>query len=65
VIRQRFVLLFVIAFSSVHALAQGGELRFCIHAEPKTFNPLLVADDSSETIRGVGAHESPDAEARA
>jgi len=33
-------------------LAQsGGELRFCLRAEPKTFNPLLVDDDSSETIR--------------
>lgn len=29
----------------------GGELRFCIRAEPKTFNPLLVDDDASETIR--------------
>ncbi len=33
-------------------LAQtGGELRFCLRAEPKTFNPLLVDDDASETIR--------------
>jgi len=27
------------------------ELRFCLHAEPKTFDPLLVEDASSETIR--------------
>jgi peptide/nickel transport system substrate-binding protein len=27
------------------------ELRFCLRSEPKTFNPILVADDSSETIR--------------
>jgi peptide/nickel transport system substrate-binding protein len=34
------------------ALAQaGGELRFCLHSEPKTFNPVLMQDDSSETIR--------------
>ncbi len=34
------------------ALAQsGGELRFCLRSDPKTFNPLLVADDASETIR--------------
>ncbi len=34
------------------ALAQaGGELRFCLHSEPKTFNPVLMEDDSSETIR--------------
>ena len=30
---------------------QRAELRFCLHGEPKTFNPLLVEDDSSETIR--------------
>ena len=29
----------------------GSELRFCIGAQPKTFNPLLVADDASETVR--------------
>jgi peptide/nickel transport system substrate-binding protein len=47
-----FVLLIVIAFGSNSGLAQsGGELRFCLRAEPKTLNPLLAADDSSETIR--------------
>ena len=36
----------------ISALAQtGGELRFCLRSEPKTFNPLLVEDDASETIR--------------
>ena len=36
----------------ITALAQtGGELRFCLRAEPKTFNPLLVEDEASETIR--------------
>lgn len=29
----------------------GGELRLCLHAEPRTFNPLLVQDNSSETVR--------------
>ena len=29
----------------------GGELHFAIRAEPKTFDPLLVSDDSSETVR--------------
>ncbi len=29
----------------------GGELHFCLHGEPKTFNPLLVEDGQSETIR--------------
>jgi peptide/nickel transport system substrate-binding protein len=29
----------------------GGELRFCLQGEPKTFNPLLVEDDPSEVVR--------------
>jgi peptide/nickel transport system substrate-binding protein len=29
----------------------GGELRFSLHSDPKTFNPLLVDDESSETVR--------------
>lgn len=33
------------------AAENGGELRFCITAEPKTFNPLLVDDGPSETVR--------------
>ena len=33
-----------------HASAQG-ELRFCLRAEPKTFDPLKVEDDASVTIR--------------
>lgn len=41
------VLLAGAAFSAPN----GGELRFCINSEPKTFNPLLVEDDSSETVR--------------
>ena len=50
-----------IAFSFVLASAtivraqsagqSGSELHFCLHGEPKTFNPLLVEEDSSETIR--------------
>ncbi len=32
------------------AVAQG-ELRFCLRAEPKTFDPLKVEDDSSVAIR--------------
>jgi len=36
----------------VPAHAQGGgELRFCLRNEPKTFDPLLVDDDSSLSIR--------------
>jgi peptide/nickel transport system substrate-binding protein len=29
----------------------GGELRFCLHSEPRTLNPVMVDDDSSETVR--------------
>lgn len=29
----------------------GGELRFCLQGEPKTFNPLMVEDDPSEVVR--------------
>jgi peptide/nickel transport system substrate-binding protein len=29
----------------------GSELRFCLHSDPKTFNPLVVDDDASEAIR--------------
>src|SRR4030095_4195375 len=28
-----------------------GELHFCLHADPKTLNPLTVDDDASETVR--------------
>ena len=34
------------------ALAQGGgELRFCLRSEPKTFDPLKVDDDASAAVR--------------
>jgi peptide/nickel transport system substrate-binding protein len=29
----------------------GGVLHFCLHGEPKTFNPILVEDEASENIR--------------
>jgi peptide/nickel transport system substrate-binding protein len=29
----------------------GGELRFCLHAEPRSLHPALADDDASETIR--------------
>lgn len=46
------VLFVLITFGSGLVLAQSGdELRFCLRSEPKTLNPLLAADDSSETIR--------------
>src|SRR5205807_8339191 len=50
--RMRRMLLWALLLASSALLAQtGGELRFCIRSEPKTFNPLLVEDDASETVR--------------
>src|ERR1700687_1408646 len=41
-----------LALTSTAAFSQsGGELRFCLRAEPKTFDPLLVDDDASLSIR--------------
>ena len=40
----------LLALSSAFAQA-GGELRFYLHSDPKTFDPLLVDDDASEAIR--------------
>jgi peptide/nickel transport system substrate-binding protein len=49
---SHFVLLVFVALLVSTALAQSGvELRFCLRSEPKTLNPLLMSDDSSETIR--------------
>ena len=40
------------AFLNAESAGQsGGELHFCLRGEPKTFNPLLVEEDASETIR--------------
>ena len=37
---------------AIPARAQtGGELHFCLHGEPKTFNPILVDDEASENVR--------------
>ncbi|MBZ5578949.1 MAG: ABC transporter substrate-binding protein [Acidobacteriia bacterium] len=48
---RRFLPVLVVAFTST-ALAQiGGDLRFCLRADPKTFDPLLVEDDNSEAVR--------------
>ena len=48
----RCVLLFAVVLTAALASAQsGGQLRFCLRSEPKTVNPVLVADESSETVR--------------
>jgi len=50
--RSCFALLIFVALLAGSALAQsGGQLRFCLRSEPKTLNPQLMSDDSSETIR--------------
>lgn len=43
---QAFVLL-----GSAHAIAQRGQLAWAIHYDPKTFDPAMVADEASETVR--------------
>src|SRR5262249_19536853 len=41
-----------VAFLANEALAQaGGELRFALQADPKSFNPLLVEDEPSSYVR--------------
>ncbi len=43
---------FSLVLTADSALAQsGGELRFCLRSEPKTFDPLLVDEDASLSIR--------------
>ena len=47
---KRLSLFLALALTAVAATGgsqYGGELRFCLYSEPKTFNPLLVADTSS------------------
>ena len=52
IVRRAFLrLLLCCALFSGAAFSQDGELRFCLHSEPKTFDPLLVDDDSSLSIR--------------
>jgi peptide/nickel transport system substrate-binding protein len=46
-----FSLFFVALTSSPGFSQSGGELRFCLRSEPKTFDPALVDDDSSLSIR--------------
>jgi peptide/nickel transport system substrate-binding protein len=44
--------LFALLLGPTFLLAQtGGELRFCLPAEPKTFNPLAGDDNSSAAVR--------------
>src|ERR1035438_3760051 len=51
--RRPVLLLVLLALASTPALpAQwGGELRFCIRSEPRSFHPALADSDAAETIR--------------
>jgi len=49
--RSLSMLLFLCLSLSAAFGQSGAELRFYLHSDPKTFDPLLVADDASETIR--------------
>src|SRR5215469_15403564 len=54
--KHLFTSLVLLCAAAANSAAQyGGELRFCLYSEPKTFHPLLVTDASSETIRYMTA----------
>jgi peptide/nickel transport system substrate-binding protein len=49
--RLRFLFMALLLGCSAMLAQTGGELRFCLRSDPKTFNPIQVSDDASETIR--------------
>jgi peptide/nickel transport system substrate-binding protein len=51
--RRPLIRVCLILFLLVSAGTCLDELRFYLRSDPKTFNPALVADDSSETVRYV------------
>ena len=44
-------LIFAICLAAVAGALGQGELRFCLRAEPKTFDPLKVEDEASMAVR--------------
>ena len=54
---RRFVLSSLLAMASAAVLTgqSMNELRFCLQADPKTLDPLLVEDSNSEAIRYLTA----------
>lgn len=46
-----FSILFICSIASPLFAQSGGELHFCLHGEPKTFNPVFVDDEASENLR--------------
>jgi peptide/nickel transport system substrate-binding protein len=47
---RRTVLLALLAVPGLRA-QWGGELRFCLHSEPRNLHPAFADDDASETVR--------------
>src|ERR1700722_11100877 len=45
----------VLLLGGALAASAANELRFCLRTDPKTFNPLLVEDESSSAIRYLTA----------
>lgn len=56
-LRLRGILIFAaVLLTAIAAVAQDAStLTFCIRSDPKTFNPLQVSDDASETVRYLTA----------
>jgi peptide/nickel transport system substrate-binding protein len=53
---KRLAIILALACSAIAGTDHRyGTLRFCLYSEPKTFNPLLVSDTSSEAIRYMTA----------
>lgn len=49
--RIKYVLLALFLVAVPVSAQNGGELHFCLHGEPKTFNSMLVDDEAAENIR--------------
>jgi peptide/nickel transport system substrate-binding protein len=50
-LQGNLALFILVALAPPVGAQTGGELHFCLHGEPKTFNPVLVDDEASENIR--------------
>jgi peptide/nickel transport system substrate-binding protein len=50
-LQGKLALFILVALAPPVGAQTGGELHFCLHGEPKTFNPVLVDDEASENIR--------------
>lgn len=48
---SRRLLLTILLAAAPLAAQWGGELRFCLHSEPRSLDPRLADDDASETVR--------------